>query len=78
MKYSKYRNTGRQRHHACPHMTYTEAQSLDEALDIIASRKTYRSRPRRNNDNFAEREFAAKKLVTLPTVKWLSDALESK
>ena len=72
-KYSKYRNTGRQRHHACPHMVYTEALDLDEALDIMINRKAYRSRSRAHNQTFADHELAPKKPVTLPKLKWLEN-----
>lgn len=76
---ARYRPYGRNRmtqHHG-PHMVYTEAQTLEEAVDIIIQRKKpgYKSHTMNKKKQVGTKDkelgYIKPKKVTLPTLKFL-------
>lgn len=72
--FSKYRTCEAETSSARPHMIYTEAQTLDEALAILASKKRadLRTRTFRRNVKFSEQELGPKK-ISLPKLKFMGN-----
>jgi hypothetical protein len=70
-----YRSSRTEAGHQGPHMIYTEALTLDEALDIIAHRKRKTTLAHKQRDGFLNREFShrPKKPVTLPKLKFMGE-----
>lgn len=53
-----------------PHTVYTEAQSLDEACDIIARQKAHRTKRAKKVASFVELELGEKPKVSLAKFSW--------
>ena len=56
------------------HMIYTEAQTLEEAVDIIANKhRKHHQKPRRKDNLDQELGYEPKPKITLPRLKFLDD-----